>query len=111
MTLRTVLLLACGLALPALVHAAPGLPIGPREIDAVVARLVARYGPGDEALYRRGATQVAARWWDRDGDAAAFAAFCEEGWIADPAERERTFLRLEQVLEQVDGRLHEIRRE
>ena len=56
-------------------------------------------------------TQVAVRWWPEDGDAAALAAFCEANFLTDPGDLAATFRRLETVLEQVDGHLHEVRRE
>jgi len=60
---------------------------------------------------RRGVRQVAERWWAEDGDLEAFESFCVEQYIPDPAERERGMARLEEALEQVDGHLHEVRRE
>jgi hypothetical protein len=74
-------------------------------------RLVARHGAEHAGRIHRGVTQVAVRWWPEDGDAAAFAAFCEASFVADPQELAAIFHRLETVLEQVDGHLHEVRRE
>jgi len=74
-------------------------------------RLVARYGAEHAGRIQRGVTQVAVRWWPEDGDAAALAAFCEANFLADPQDLAVTFRRLETVLEQVDGHLHEVRRE
>jgi hypothetical protein len=74
-------------------------------------RLLARYGTEHAVRIQRGVTQVAVRWWPEDGDAAVLAAFCEASFIADPADLATTFRRLETVLEQVDGHLHEVRRE
>jgi hypothetical protein len=74
-------------------------------------RLAARRGAGDADRIRRGVRQVAERWWPEDGSAADLASFCEETWLPDEDARARCFARLEEVLEQVDGRLHEIHRE
>jgi hypothetical protein len=74
-------------------------------------RLVARHGAEHAGRIHRGVTQVAVRWWPEDGDAEAFAAFCEASFVTDPQELAATFRRLETVLEQVDGHLHEVRRE
>jgi hypothetical protein len=85
----------------------------PLQETAVQVRdtLVARYGAEHSGRIQRGVTQVAVRWWPEDGDAAALAAFCEANFFTDPQELTTTFRRLETVLEQVDGHLHEVRRE
>ncbi len=85
--------------------------IGADTIRQTVDRLVAKHGQEHAARIRQGVEQVAQRWWAEDGDAAAFTAFCEENFLTDPAEIEATFERLQTVLEQAFGRLHEIRRE
>lgn len=74
-------------------------------------RLIARHGAEHAARIQRGVTQVALRWWPEDGDAAELAAFCEASFLTDPQDLATTFRRLETVLEQVDGHLHEVRRE
>lgn len=78
---------------------------------ALVDRLIERHGPQHAERIRRGVEQVAQRWWEEDGDEAALAAFCEAGFLADPADLDAMFARLERVFEQMDGHLHEIRRE
>jgi len=89
--------------------AAPAIP--DEVVQSTVKALVAAHGSGEDARIRRGVTQVAQRWWPADGDDPAFATFCERNFIANPAELAATAARLERVLEQVDGRLHEVRRE
>ena len=84
-----------------LAEAAPG----------VAERLIARHGARDAERIRRGVRQVAERWWPEDGSADDLAAFCEETWLPDEDARDRCFTRLGEVLEQVDGHLHEVRRE
>lgn len=80
-------------------------------VRQTVDRLIAKHGPGHADRIRLGVRQVAQRWWEEDGDATAFSAFCEESFLADPAALDRTFERLERVFEQMDGHLYEIRRE
>ena len=80
-------------------------------MERAVDRLLRRHGAGQAERIRRGVEQVAARWWPEDGDAEDLCAFCEAAFQSDPAELERSFRRLEQVMEQVDGHLHEVRRE
>ncbi len=112
MTFRTLMIAGLAgfavLAVTARVHAAT-IPIT-TSIEAID-RMMARYGEANAARIRLGVEQVAQRWWAADGDADAFVAFCEGSFIADPAELSATFARLEAVLEQVDGHLHEVRRE
>jgi hypothetical protein len=74
-------------------------------------RLVEQHGVGHAGRIRRGVEQAALRWWPEDGGAEDFAAFCAANFLADPAALDTTFARLEKVLEQIDGHLHEVRRE
>ncbi len=85
--------------------------INPETVQHTIARLVEKHGPGQADRIRRGVHQVAQRWWAEDGTAEDFAAFCEGHFLSDPAELTATFRRLEGVLEQIDGHLHEVRRE
>ena len=79
--------------------------------DEVAAKLVAKHGAGRTDAIGRGVRQVAERWWSEDGDAAAFAEFCDRHYLADDAERRNAFSRISDALEQVDGLLHELHRE
>jgi len=81
------------------------------DVERVVSTLVATHGVEHEARIRRGVGQVAERWWPADGTDEEMAAFCERGFIADEPGLARTFTRLELVLEQMDGHLHEVTRE
>ena len=99
---------------PAAGPAAPPRPasaIQPSAVERAASKLVARHGERHAAAVRRGVRQVAERWWDSDGDEAAFESFCLEQYVADDVERAKCFARLEEALEQVDGHLHEVRRE
>jgi hypothetical protein len=92
---------------------APGLAsaIQPGTVERVGAQLIARHGEAHAAAIRRGVRQAAERWWATDGDDALFESFCIEQYTVDESERAAYFARLEEALEQVDGHLHEIRRE
>ena len=81
------------------------------SVDATVRALVDAHGAAAEPRIRLGVRQVAERWWPTDGDAEEFASFCRENFIADDGELGKTFLRIERVMEQIDGHLHEVRRE
>ena len=52
--------------------------------EGTIGRLTERHGPGEAGRIRRGVEQVAQRWWAEDGDPQAFAAFCEESFLAGP---------------------------
>jgi hypothetical protein len=94
-----------------LAASAPKPAVGPEVVERTVKALVAKHGRAQEARARQGVGQVAQRWWGEDGDAGAFASFCEQNFVADPAQLAAAVARLERVLEQTEGRLHEIRRE
>jgi hypothetical protein len=93
-----------------LLAATPRPSIPPPVVDAAVAKIVAAHGAASESRARLGVTQVAQRWFDGDGDAAAFTAFCADNFLAGDEALAADFARLETVLEQVDGRLHEVHR-
>lgn len=92
-------------------HSVVAAVLPPEAVERAVDRLLRCHGAGQAERIRRGVEQVATRWWPEDGDAEALCAFCEAAFQSDPAELERSFRRLEQVMEQVDGHLHEVRRE
>ena len=79
-----------------------------QQIAAVKAELIRRHGAAQKERIERGVDQVAARWRASDGDLAEFAL---RHFIADPAQLEQTFNRLEATFEHLDGHFHEIRRE
>jgi hypothetical protein len=83
----------------------------PASVQPTIDRLLERYGPEHAERIRRGVEQVAQRWWPEDGGAGDLAAFCDASFLTDPEEITATFRRLEGVLEQIDGHLHEVRRE
>jgi hypothetical protein len=85
--------------------------IAPEVVVSTVERLLAQHGPEHAERIRRGVEQAARRWWPEDGDAGAFTAFCESHFLADEEALAATFRRLEGILEQIDGHLHEVRRE
>jgi hypothetical protein len=81
-------------------------------VESVTGGLVEKYGQDQAERARVGVRQVAERWWpDKDGDAAAFSTFCADNFLVDPAALEAAFERIQTVVEQIDGHLHEVRRE
>ncbi|HTQ79517.1 MAG TPA: hypothetical protein VMM92_05950, partial [Thermoanaerobaculia bacterium] len=96
---------------PVLSPPAPGRPPAGEAADRAVAALLARFGEAHAERIRRGVAQVAERWWPEDGDGDELVEFCAESFLADPAELASTFALLERRMEQIDGHLHEVRRE
>jgi hypothetical protein len=94
-----------------LVTASAPAAIEDPALEALVTELVEQHGAAHEQRIRRGVRQVAERWWDEDGDSAALAEFCRRHFIADATELDVTFARLQDAIEQIDGHLHEVRRE
>src|SRR3954447_3602552 len=85
--------------------------IDPATVQPTIDRLLERHGPRQADRVRRGVEQVARRWWPEDGGAEDLAAFCEGHFLATPEELAANFSRLERAFEQIDGHLHEVRRE
>ena len=84
----------------------PALAAAPATIAAVVAR----HGEAHRARIERGVTQAAAAWRHSDGDGAAFQALALAQFVADPAALDATFERLEDALEELDGRALQVNR-
>ena len=90
---------------------APNSAIPAKVVHATIAKLTTMHGEQQAERVGRGVTQVAQRWWPEDGDPTSFAAFCEANFLTNPVALATTVSRLERVLEQMDGHLHEVRRE
>jgi len=107
----SLLAVAAAVLMPTTLLAAAARPsIGKGAIDAAVSGIVAKHGAGEEARARQGAAQVAARWFPEDGDDKAYTEFCVASFLSGEPALKEAFDRLETVLEQVDGHLHEVTR-
>jgi hypothetical protein len=73
--------------------------------------LIAKYGESQRARVQRGLQQVAEFWRAADGDAATFEDFVHTNFAGDQATLDTIFNRLESLLEQLGGHMHEINRE
>lgn len=91
-----------------LLSAAPMTPSTKTEPKTLISELVKKHGETHRDRVSRGVNQVAALWRAEDGDLAAFAL---EQFIADPVALDATFVRLEGILEQLDGHFLELGRE
>src|SRR5829696_735904 len=108
MSVRVPLLTTLLAVAPLVVSAAGAQPsLGADVVRQTIDKLIARHGQEQAGRIRQGVQQVAQRWWQEDGDAQAFTTFCETSFLADPAALDQTFARLQEVMEQVDGRMLE----
>jgi hypothetical protein len=73
--------------------------------------LVAKYGDSQRARLQRGLRQVAEFWRADDGDAATFEDFVRANFAGEQVTLDTIFNRLESLLEQLSGHMHEINRE
>jgi hypothetical protein len=73
--------------------------------------LVSKYGESQRARVQRGLHQAAEFWRAEDGDAAAFDDFVRANFAGDEVTLDTMFNRLESLLEQLGGHMHEINRE
>ena len=73
--------------------------------------LAAKYGDSQRERAQRGLRQVAEFWRAEDGDAATFEDFVRTNFAGDQATLDTMFNRLESLLEQLGGHMHEINRE
>ncbi|HYK50687.1 MAG TPA: hypothetical protein VEU94_13250, partial [Terriglobales bacterium] len=73
--------------------------------------LAAKYGESQRVRLQNGLRQVTEFWRPDDGDAAAFEDFVRTNFAGDQATLDTMFNRLEHLLEQLGGHMHEINRE
>jgi hypothetical protein len=72
--------------------------------------LLAKYGDSQKIRIQRGLRQVGEFWRTDDGDAATFEDFVRANFAGDPATLDAMFNRYQDMLEQLDGHMHEINR-
>jgi hypothetical protein len=85
--------------------------ITPQTMNATIEQLLQNYGRIWSARAYLGVHQVAERWRPEDGDEKAFSELCLANFETDPNALAAIFQRLQSALEQIDGHVHEIRRE
>jgi hypothetical protein len=86
----------------------PAVPAPTVDLEALKTALVQQHGEPQRPRIDRGVDQVAKLWRPEDGDLAEFA---RAQFVADPAQQDALFARLEAVFEQLDGHLHAAGRE
>ncbi len=85
--------------------------IGRESIEITVTDLTVAHGKNQETRIRTGVEQAATFWRSEDGTPDAFASFCAEHFISDPAILEKTLARFEGNFEALYGHLAETSRE
>jgi hypothetical protein len=73
--------------------------------------LIAKYGDQQRPRIERGLHQVSEFWRAEDGDEAAFEEFIRINFAGNQATLDTMFNRFQNLLEQLNGHMHEIRRE
>jgi hypothetical protein len=81
------------------------------SVSKMERELVAKYGDSLRARLQRGLRQVAEFWRADDGDAATFEDFVRANFAGEQVTLDTMFNRLESLLEQLSGHMHEINRE
>ncbi|HOB53227.1 MAG TPA: hypothetical protein PK176_01660 [Acidobacteriota bacterium] len=77
-----------------------------RTVDA----LAERWGADVRERAERGVRQLACLWTPTDGPEAEFERFCREQFIGEPQLRRQTFARIQDNMELIHGRFHQIHR-
>jgi hypothetical protein len=75
------------------------------SLDAIEKDLVSMYGEAQRVRIKQGLAQVAAHWRAEDGDMASFVLGY---FLTEPTAIDATFSRLERMMEQLEGHLHEM---
>ena len=81
------------------------------SVSKLEKELVGKYGESQRVRTQRGLQQMAEFWRAEDGDAATFEDFARANFAGDQATLDTMFNRLESLLEQLGGHMHEINRE
>jgi hypothetical protein len=83
----------------------------PTSTAKLETELAAKYGDTQRARLHLGLHQTAEFWRAEDGDAVAYEDFVRTNFAGDPATLDAMFNRYQDLLEQLDGHMHEINRE
>lgn len=88
-----------------------GVKMEVQVLQALVDRMVAKFGREHQQRIATGVRQVSQFWQECDGDTAALETFCMENFMADEAKRDQAFERLESAFEMLNGLMVEQERE
>ncbi len=101
--------------MPSSASPVPAADVSPSWIKASAAKLetelVAKYGEPQRSRVQLGLHQAVEFWRAGDGDAAVFEDFVRTNFAGDQATLDTMFSRLQSLLEQLGGHMHEIDRE
>jgi hypothetical protein len=93
---------------PAAKGEAPMQNIEQETINSVTDKLIKKYGDDYKFRAERGVAQVASLWRESDGDASEFEKFCMEKFIDDDELLHKTFLRISENFESINGNYNSI---
>jgi hypothetical protein len=79
--------------------------------NSLAGELTARHGDAYHERIKRGLQQITSHWRREDGDREVFEAFVRANFAGDQSALDTLFQRLQHLLEQLDGHMHEIARE
>ena len=79
-----------------------------RTIESVVEELTEQHGAQHEDRIRRGVTQAATLWREKDGSAGDFETFCLQRFIGSQEELDEVFDRLAHNFEHLFGYMNRI---
>ncbi len=83
-------------------------PVDQRTIESVVEELTEQHGAQHEDRIRRGVTQAATLWREKDGSAGDFETFCLQRFIGSQEELDEVFDRLAHNFEHLFGYMNRI---
>ncbi|PKP22352.1 MAG: hypothetical protein CVU05_04285 [Bacteroidetes bacterium HGW-Bacteroidetes-21] len=77
--------------------------ISPANIQTALDTIAKKYPEADLKRVEKGMKQVAALWFETDGTADDFVAFCRDNFLADEAARKNAFVQISQHMESILG--------
>ncbi|MGI6478888.1 MAG: hypothetical protein ACOX0M_05550 [Salinivirgaceae bacterium] len=77
-------------------------------VERVTQTLLKSHGDACKFRVEKGISQVADLWIESDGSEADFEEFCRTYFVADPAELDKLYNRLERNFEIISGKLHQV---
>ena len=77
-----------------------------KTIDKITKTLLDSLGKANQFRIEKGVGQVADLWQESDGSETDFEVFCKTYFVADSAELDKLYSRLERNFEAISGTLH-----
>ncbi len=84
--------------------------ISERIKPKVKTEMISKFGEDHRTRIESGVNRMASIWWKKDGSKEEFEKFCLENFIADPDLFNKTFRKIEENFEVIQGYTHQINR-